>query len=61
MIYPRKRLLIFRDGAGWYRGSKVQEFIKDIDQTTNKFVDYLNNTNFNYSLLGFSPRPDLKM
>lgn len=27
-IYPTKNLLIFWDGAGWHRGSKVQEFIK---------------------------------
>ncbi|PIQ07367.1 MAG: hypothetical protein COW72_00695, partial [Candidatus Nealsonbacteria bacterium CG18_big_fil_WC_8_21_14_2_50_37_10] len=27
-IYPKKKLLIFWDGAGWHRGSKVQEFIK---------------------------------
>jgi hypothetical protein len=29
-IYPRKKLLLFWDGAGWHRGSKVQEFIKEI-------------------------------
>ncbi len=98
MIYSRERLLIFWDGAGWHRGSKVQEFIKedknieiiyfpkyapelnpqeyvwkngrskvthnefikDIDQSTDKFVDYLNNTNFNYPLLGFRLNPILK-
>lgn len=27
-IYPKKKLLILWDGAGWHRGSKVQEFIK---------------------------------
>jgi transposase len=27
-IYPNKKLLIFWDGPGWHRGSKVQEFIK---------------------------------
>jgi len=48
----------------WKNGrSKVthNEFIKDIDQSTDKFVDYLNNTNFNYPLLGFRPKSDLKM
>ncbi len=29
-------------------------FIKDIDQTTNRFVRYLNTTKFTYSLLGVS-------
>ena len=27
-IYPLEKLLIFWDGAGWHRGSKVQEFMK---------------------------------
>lgn len=27
-IYPKKKLLILWDGAGWHRGSKTQEFIK---------------------------------
>lgn len=27
-IYPKKKLLILWDGAGWHRGFKVQEFIK---------------------------------
>lgn len=27
-IYPQEKLLIFWDGAGWHRGSKVQEFIQ---------------------------------
>ena len=26
--YPKKRLLIFWDGAGWHRGSEVQKFIE---------------------------------
>lgn len=30
------------------------EFINDIDQATNKFVKYLNETKFRYSFLGFS-------
>jgi transposase len=93
-IYPDQELLLFWDGAGWHRGSEVQEFIqgdgnvetvyfpryapeenpqeyvwkngrsktthnefiKDIDISTNKFIDYLNNTNFNYSLLGFKTK-----
>jgi transposase len=29
LIYPKKKLLILWDGAGWHRGSKVQEFIKE--------------------------------
>lgn len=28
-------------------------FIKDIDQTTDDFISYLNNTTFHYALLGF--------
>lgn len=28
-IYPQKKLLIIWDGAGWHKGSKVQEFIKE--------------------------------
>lgn len=27
--YPYQKLLIFWDGAGWHKGSKVQEFIKE--------------------------------
>lgn len=88
------KLLILWDGAGWHRGSKVQEYIKrdntiktiyfppyapeenpqehvwkearsevthnqyieDIDKAANDFVNYLNNTIFPYSLLGFSAR-----
>jgi len=91
-IYPKKKLLIFWDGAGWHRGSEVQKFIakdkkieiiyfppyspeenpqehvwkagrshvthnrfiKNIDLVTNEFIDYLQKTIFNYSLLGFS-------
>ncbi len=34
------------------------EFIKDIDFSTDKFIDYLNSTNFNYSLLGFKSKSD---
>ena len=92
-IYPKQKLLLLWDGAGWHRGSKTQEFIKkdqkiktiyfpkytpeenpqehvwksgrdqvthnrfieNIDTATNEFIDYLNKTNFPYSLLGFSP------
>ena len=28
LIYPNVAILLFWDGAGWHRGSKVQEFIK---------------------------------
>lgn len=28
-IYPKQKLVIFWDGAGWHRGSKVQDFIKE--------------------------------
>jgi len=28
-IYSTQKLLLFWDGAGWHRGSKVQEFIKE--------------------------------
>jgi transposase len=28
-IYPHKNLLLFWDGAGWHRGSAVQNFIKE--------------------------------
>ncbi len=31
------------------------KYIENIDKTTNKFINYLRNTKFNYSLLGFSP------
>lgn len=91
-IYSAQKLLILWDGAGWHRGSQVQnfikqdkniqtiyfpryspeenpqehvwkngrghithnEFIKEIDTATNKFIDYLNETRFSYSLLGFN-------
>lgn len=40
-IYPLKRILIFWDGAGWHRGSKVQEFIqKDQNIETIYFPRY---------------------
>lgn len=32
-IYPKKKLLILWDGAGWHRGSKVQEFIQQDKNT----------------------------
>ncbi|MBU1062509.1 MAG: IS630 family transposase [Candidatus Omnitrophica bacterium] len=41
----------------WKSGrSKVthNEFIKDINQATDEFIGYLNETKFNYSFLGFS-------
>lgn len=41
----------------WKSGrSKIthNEFIDDIDQATDKFIKYLNETTFNYSFLGFS-------
>ena len=41
----------------WKKGrSKIthNEFINDIDQATDKFVNYLNETKFNYSFLDFS-------
>lgn len=95
-IYPKEKLLIFWDGAGWHQGSKVQEFIEEdknietiyfpryapeenpqehvwkngrskvthnkfienIDTATDEFIDYLNKTNFNYSLLGFNSKSD---
>lgn len=41
----------------WKKGrSKISHnrFIDDIDKATDEFVDYLNNTTFNYSFLGFS-------
>jgi transposase len=28
-IYPHQKILLFWDGAGWHRGSKVQDFIKE--------------------------------
>lgn len=42
--------------------SKVihNEFIKNIDQLTDKFINYLNNIRFNYSLLGLTQNPILK-
>lgn len=93
MIYPKEKLLIFWDGAGWHRGSEVQKFITNdknietvyfpryspeenpqehvwkngrqnvthnkfidnIDNATDEFVEYLNTTKFNYSLVGMSP------
>ena len=27
-VYPKKKILLLWDGAGWHRGSKTQEFIK---------------------------------
>lgn len=27
-LYPKKKLLLLWDGAGWHRGSKTQEFVK---------------------------------
>lgn len=92
-IYPKKKLLLLWDGAGWHRGSVTQNFIKkdgkieiiyfprytpeknpqehvwksgrdqvthnrfieNIDTATDEFINYLNKTNFPYSLLGFSP------
>ena len=40
-IYPDKKLLIFWDGPGWHRGSKVQEFIeKDENIETIYFPPY---------------------
>lgn len=92
-IYPKQKLLLLWDGAGWHRGSVTQNFIKEdgkieiiyfprytpeenpqehvwksgrdqvthnrfienIDMATDEFVEYLNETNFPYSLLGFSP------
>ncbi len=93
-IYPKQKLLIFWDRAGWHRGSEVQKFIKEdknietiyfpkytpeenpqehvwkngrskvthnkfiqnIDMITDEFVNYLNNTKFNYSLLQYSAK-----
>lgn len=90
-IYPKQKILLLWDGAGWHRGSVVQEFIKEdenietiyfpryspeenpqehvwkngrdkithnkfienIDNATDEFINYLNTTRFNYSLLGF--------
>lgn len=43
----------------WKTGrSKVthNEFIPNIDHTTDKFIEYLNNTKFEYSFLGFSAK-----
>jgi len=34
----KKKLLIFWDGAGWHRGSKVQEFIKQDKNTHIQFA-----------------------
>lgn len=40
-IYPQGKLLIFWDGAGWHRGSRVQEFIqKDQNIETVYFPRY---------------------
>jgi len=36
------------------------EFIKNIDLATDKFINYLNETNFNYSLLEFNSKFNLK-
>lgn len=90
-IYPTQKILLLWDGAGWHRGSKAQEFLKednniqvhyfptyspeenpqehvwkegrsqvthnrflkDIDEATDDFVAYLNNTSFPYKLIGF--------
>lgn len=90
-LYPKQKILLFWDGPGWHRGSKVKEFLKndgkievvyfpryspeenpqehiwkegrnkvthnrfieDIDIATDEFINYLNMTPFNYSLLGF--------
>lgn len=92
-IYPKQKLLLLWDGAGWHRGSEVQKFIEkdgrieiiyfprytpelnpqehvwksgrdqvthnrfieNIDIATDEFIEFLNKTNFPYSLLGFSP------
>lgn len=32
------------------------KFIQNIDNTTDEFINYLNNTKFNYSLLGYSAK-----
>lgn len=91
-IYPKRKIFLLWDGAGWHRGSAVQEFIKkdanieilhfpkyspdenpqehvwkdgrdkvthnnfikNIDTTTDDFVKYLKETKFPYKLLGFS-------
>ena len=40
-LYPKKKLLIFWDGAGWHRGSEVQKFIeKDKKIETIYFPPY---------------------
>ena len=40
-LYPKKKLLIFWDGAGWHRGSEVQKFIeKDQKIETLYFPPY---------------------
>lgn len=42
----------------WREGRKEvthNHFIEDIDKTTDKFVDFLNTTNFPYKLLDFNP------
>lgn len=43
---------VWKEGRG-----KVthNHFIKDLDQTAKEFVNYLNTTRFDYSLLGFNP------
>ncbi len=89
--YPKRKLLLLWDNAGWHRGSAVQEFldqdkninvvhfppyapdenpqekvwkaarkhvshnrfIDNIKQVSNEFAEFLNNTFFEYSLLGF--------
>ncbi len=88
-IYPKEKIALLWDNAGWHRGSQVMEFIKkdsnieiihfpkyapeenpqehvwkngrskithnrfieDIDEATDEFVKYLNETKFNYELL----------
>ncbi len=92
--YPKSRLLLIWDNAGWHRGSAVQEFLKgdknidliyfpayapeenpqekvwkaarknvshnrfidNIKQISNDFAEFLNNTFFEYSLLGFKSK-----
>lgn len=95
--FPRKKILIIWDQAGWHRGSVVQNYIKksngkisaayfpagapelnpqehvwkagranvthnnfidDIDAATDQFVNFLNQTKFEYSLLGFGAKSE---
>ena len=40
-VYPKKKILLLWDGAGWHRGSKTQEFIKkDQKIKTSYFPKY---------------------